>query len=93
MENENKKLFEIIIKKDGEVVVNEQTNCILASFRKCEQSSKSIAFIENATTNEVAYVIAGVKRQIGDIYKKTPALKDAVSLLELLQRLKEGGEE
>lgn len=93
MENVNKQSYEIIIKKDGETVVNEKTNCILAAFRSGEQAVRVLAGVDNATLEEVARCIAGVKKQINDLYNKNPEIKDAVCMLELLKTLKEGGEE
>lgn len=89
----NEKQYEIIIKKDGETVVNEKTNCMLVAFRAGEQAVQSIACIENSTTEAVASVIAGVKKQINALYNKNPEIKDRVFIIELLKMLKEGGEE
>lgn len=88
----NEKHYEIIIKKDGETVVNEKTNCILVAFREGEQAVKSIACIENSTTEAVASVIAGVKEQINALYNKSTDIEAAVFIIELLKSLKEGGE-
>lgn len=96
MKNENKQSIEIIIKKDGEVVVNEQTNCIFVALQ-VGQGVRSLSLADNATIETIAAVIAGLKKQINTLYNENPEIKVVEYIKEteskFLKRLGLGGEE
>lgn len=62
MENENKKTCEIIIKKDGETVVQEKTNAIFCIINKDDRVTNGV-FIDNVSGKDLLCILKAYKKE------------------------------
>lgn len=82
MENENKKTFEIIIKRDGETVVQEKTNAIFCIINH-EQSVKQCVFFNKISNIDLLYLLDAAQEIIDNNLEKRKELKAIWSLHRL----------
>ena len=74
MENENKKTCEIIIKKDGETVVQEKTNAIFCIINKDDRVTNGV-FIDNVSGKDLLCMLISTQEIIDKQLEKHKELE------------------
>ena len=80
---ENKKPFEIIIKNNGEIVEQMQTDCLLAVFHNVENDGTKVIMNADCDKETTLDVLAGAEDLVMKVSKKEPLFGMLLSLKRL----------